>query len=42
MKDYKGALEFYQKWLKINPKNASTFTALGLTFHLIGEIKKAL
>lgn len=36
MKDYKNAIEFYQKCLKINPKNASTFTALGLTFHLTG------
>ncbi len=41
-RDYENAIKYYECALRINPKSASTFTALGYTHHLREDYKQAL
>lgn len=38
MKNFDIAIKYYDKCLKINSKNPSTYTALGLTYQLKGNL----
>jgi anaphase-promoting complex subunit 6 len=42
LKNYNKAIEYYEKCLRINPKSASSYTALGFAYHLTGGFKDAL
>jgi len=39
---YEDAIQYYESALSYNPKEASTFAALGLTYHLMGRIDEAI
>ena len=41
-RDLDSAVLLYEKCLTINPKNASTYTALGFAHHMRGEFRTAL
>lgn len=41
-REFDDAIQLYEKCLTINPKNPSTFLALGFTYHLKCEFRSAL
>lgn len=42
LRQYEKAIEFYEEARRLVPSKASTYTALGFTFHLMGRLEKAL
>lgn len=42
LKKYSKSLGYHQKALTISPHNASTYTALGFTYSLMGELEQAI
>ena len=42
LKQMDAAIQAYEKCLTINPKSSQTLTALGFTYHLMFDLKKAL
>jgi len=42
LKNYEKAIEYYHKCIQLNSRNASTYSAIGLTFYLNGQVHDAV
>ena len=42
LRDYTNAIKYYERALALAPSNASTYTALGFSYHLIGDLDIAI